>query len=317
MLRTALRSMLPAITALAMLGASITHAAETTCNRDCMEAFVEIYLDALVTHNKKHEIFAPGVRMTENGQRLSLGDGLWKTVTGKGAYRLYLTDPDENTVGFLGTVSELNQPVLLALRLTIYRNQIREIESIVIRVRDGGFGDMAAFSAAPDALFTQDIAPAQRVSRDALVKIADSYFTGLDEEDSGKNVPFDERCQRRENGVVTALSSDAKAAPMARLGCKAQFDTGFSAIVTDVRGRRYPVVDVERGLVFAVVSFDHTGAVPTYRQPDGKVVEVGAEFRRPRSMLIGELFRIEQGKIRKIEAAVLDTPYGMPSGWDE
>jgi hypothetical protein len=219
-------------------------------------------------------------------------------------------------VGFLGTVQELNQPVLLALRLTIYRNQIREVESIVIRVRDGGFGNMAAFTFA-DPAFTDEIPATERASRDALVKIADRYFAGLDEEDSGKNVPFDALCQRRENGVVTALSSDAQASAMARLGCKAQFDTGFSAIVSDVRGRRYPIVDVERGLVFAVVSFDHTGAVQTYRTPDGRTVAVSADFRRPRSMLIGELFRIEQGKIRKIEAAVLDTPYGMPSGWEE
>ncbi len=35
---------------------------------------------------------------------------------------------------------------------------------------------------------------------------------------------------------------------MARLGCKAQFDTGFCVLVSDVRDRRFPVIDRETGL---------------------------------------------------------------------
>jgi hypothetical protein len=71
---------------------------------------------------------------------------------------------------------------------------------------------------------------------------------------------------------------------------------------------------VERGLVYAEVFFDHNGTVASFRM-DGKDVAVTADFRRPKSFQIGELFKIEKGQIRQIEAVLLDVPYGMNSGW--
>ncbi len=102
---------------------------------------------------------------------------------------------------------------------------------------------------------------------------------------------------------------------MQKLGCKGQFDTGFSVIVTKVRDRRYPIVDVERGLVFAQVFFDHTGSVASFRM-EGHDVAVPADFRRPKTLQIGELFKIEKGRIRQFEAVLVDVPYGMKSGGD-
>ena len=102
---------------------------------------------------------------------------------------------------------------------------------------------------------------------------------------------------------------------MAKLGCKAQFDTGFSAFVTDIRERRFPVVDEERGLVYTVIFFDHSGDVESYTRPDGTVVPVSGAFRRPLTFMIGELFKIVNGNIRQIEAVLLEVPYRMPSGW--
>jgi hypothetical protein len=63
------------------------------------------------------------------------------------------------------------------------------------------------------------------------------------------------------------------------------------------------------------VFFDHTGTVASFRL-DGKEVAVPVDFRRPKTLQIGELFKIEQGRIRQIEAVLLDVPYGMKSGWD-
>jgi hypothetical protein len=301
--------------AIAGLLSSSTFGAEA-CNRVCLQNFVDFYLNALVAKDPTKAPFSASVKNTENGQRLRPGDGLWKTVSGNSSYRLYFAEPAAGEVGFIGAIKELGLPVMLALRLKVARNQITEVESIVIRVKEGGFGNMAAFKN-PSPLFSLTVPVADRLPREEMVRIANSYFTGLDEEDSGKNVPFDERCQRRENGVESARSSDPKASPMAKLGCKAQFDTGFSALVTDVRNRRFPIVDEERGLVYSVILFDHTGDVPFYRQPDGKEVPITGTFRRPLTFLIGELFQIEKGKIRQIEAAVLEVPYGMPAGWGE
>jgi hypothetical protein len=59
--------------------------------------------------------------------------------------------------------------------------------------------------------------------------------------------------------------------------------------------RRYVAVDRERGIVFAFGFFDHITINWTWQ--------------------IAELFKIEKGKIRRIEAVLHRCPFGMNSGW--
>jgi hypothetical protein len=99
------------------------------------------------------------------------------------------------------------------------------------------------------------------------------------------------------------------------MSCGAQFATGFSKIITHVRERRFPVVDEERGLVYALVRFDHSGRNKTTVWNDGKEHPVNTPFDEPFAFQIGELFKIRNGKILQIEALVLNVPYGMPTGW--
>jgi hypothetical protein len=282
------------------------------CNRHCLQDIVDRYLSALVEHDPSKAPLAAGARITENGQQLGTAHGLWKTAAANSKFRLYFADPQQGAVGFMGLLMENDSPVPVALRLKVVNGQITEAETIV--ARNTAFAKADGFVSPRPVLLAQ-VKAADRGSRDDMIRIADSYFTGLDTDHSGKNVPFDPRCQRREDGNVTANSSDPKASAMQKMGCKAQFDTGFSVIVTKVRDRRYPIVDVERGLVYAQVFFDHTGTIASFKM-DGKEVPVPADYRRPKSFQIGELFKIEKGKIRQIEAVLVDVPYGMRSGWD-
>ena len=74
-----------------------------------------------------------------------------------------------------------------------------------------------------------------------------------------------------------------------------------------IRDRRYPVIDVERGLVLGLVFFDHPGPVRTApAQP---------RFAAPNSYFIWELFQVSGGVIRHIEAIMAMFPYGMRPGW--
>jgi hypothetical protein len=284
----------------------------TSCDRGCLQGVVDRYLTALVAHDPTRAPLAPAARITENGQVLGTAHGLWKTSAADSKFRLYFADPSQGSIGFIGLLMENDSPVPVSLRLKVVNGLVTEAETIV--ARNTSFAKPEGF-AAPEPILAASVRPADRSERDTLVHIADRYFTGLDTDHSGANVPFDPACQRREDGTVTAGSNNPTASPMQKLGCKAQFDTGFSVIVTKVRDRRYPIVDVERGLVFALVFFDHNGTVARFRM-DGKDVEVPADFRRPKSFQIGELFKIEKGKIRQIEAVLVDVPYGMKSRWD-
>src|SRR4030095_8462433 len=58
------------------------------CDRACLERALDDYIDALVARQPARVRVSPSAKFTENGQRLELGDGLWRTLTGRGRYAL-------------------------------------------------------------------------------------------------------------------------------------------------------------------------------------------------------------------------------------
>jgi hypothetical protein len=287
---------------------------QTPCERACLEGVIDDYLEALVAHAPDRLAFADNVKFTENGQVLPLNRGLWITASKNADYRLYFSDPPAGQVGFFGLLEEHGEPVVLALRLRVAEGQIMEIEHIVARLAAGGMGDVANL-VEPRPILSKALTPGARVPRERMAAIADSYFSGLDELNTGEFVPFHDDCQRAENGVETANASDPKAAGMRALGCAEQLKLGFSKFITDIRERRFAIMDEERGLVFAIAFFDHAGNVAAVELTNGETLQVSEDFRRPRTWMSGELFKIENGLIRQIEAVLVDVPYRMPSGW--
>jgi hypothetical protein len=303
-----------AIAALAGLGGPVA-AAPPACDRGCLQGFVERYLDALVAHAPGRLPLAAGARFTENGQTLALGDGLWGTIEARDGYELTFADPRAGQVGAFVTVRESGRHQILGLRLKVTKGRIAEIETLVVRPKQGVvFGEPAALE--PDPEMTTALTPAERRPREELVRIADSYFEGLVHA-TETLTPFADDCRRIENGIVTANNPAVPKGglPVWALGCHAQFATHFSQFITRVRDRRYPVVDEERGLVYAEVFFDHAGRIKTQTLADGTVSPVPPDMTVPYTFEIGELFKIKDGKILHIEALVMPAPYGMRPGW--
>jgi hypothetical protein len=319
------------------------NAKSTPCDRACLESYVDQYMDALVAHDPKKLPLSTKLKNTENGQRLEPGDGFWRTATAKGAYRLFVDDPESGQVAFLGTMKEANIPVTVAIRLKIDNRQISEVELFVVRTGLSSGNGAAELDkmGAPNPLFTTAIPAADRASRADLIKTANMYFTGLEKNDGKGNYPFTDDCERLEDGqqtthnpnfrtgsgfaanagVATARGGKQAAPPPpptgfnpALLGCKEQFQSGYFRFVTRIRDRRFVAVDPERGLVFSFVFFDHAaGKNRNYKMSDGTEASNGPT--RPWTWELAEMFRIEHGKIRRVEAVLDQVPYGMLSGW--
>jgi len=330
---------------LAALAAGSANAKPVSCDRACLEGFVEKYFDAAIAHNPSLLPLGKDVKFTENGQRLVLPDGHWKVMTGKGSYRLFVTDPEAGQVGVIATIREEgNTPEgtasPIALRLKVKNNQITEIESLVIRpsaqAGPGGRGAGAAPLAptgpaanlekmgAPHHLFTDAIPPAERMSRADLIRVGNMYFSGMEKNDGKGVYPFTEDCNRFENGTQTTNAPmregqtrpDPKSSSSYSIawGCKEQFESGLIHFVWRIHDRRFVAVDPERGLVFSFAFFDHAlGKDRTFQTPDGRTVTAGPVD--PYTWEIAELFKIEKGKIHRIEAVLTRSPYGMNSGW--
>ncbi len=291
-----------------------TPADAASCDRACLEGFVDQYLGALVAKDPGKLTLAPKAKFTENGQRLDLGDGLWGTIDGLTQYKLVIADPQAGEVGFFATIKESGRDQILGGRLKIDGGKIAEIETLVVRPQQGVvFGAPLELKDKP--IFHTALTPSQRQPRAELIRIANSYFEGL-EKATETLTPFDDECQRIENGVITAKNPDPNPAmKMWALGCHAQFATHFSQFITHIRERRFPVVDEERGLVLALGFFDHAGRMKTQTLADGTVSPVPPNMQVPFTFEIGELFKIEDGKIMRIEALVIPAPYRMSSGW--
>ncbi len=73
-------------------------------------------------------------------------------------------------------------------------------------------------------------------------------------------------------------------------------------------------VDPMYGTVFVIGFFDHSGTVHDYALANGKQLK-GAGIKETYTHEMGEAFRIENGKIRMVEANMTRAPYGMSAGW--
>ena len=296
----------------------------TPCDRQCLEAIVDGYFDALVAHDPAKLRLAPDARYTENGVGMPFGDALWKTANGRGKYRLYVADPLTGEIGFFGTVLENDAPALLSLRLRVdHLRRISEAETLVARPTAGSTlgnaGQAMETRGTPRPQLTRTVPPAQRLSREALTSVADSYFTNLQGSVGKTAAPFRESCNRIENGTQTTNLPTRRPGregfDVLMLGCEAQQRSGFYTFVTSIRNRRFPIVDQERGLVMAFGYFEHTGAVKDLHLTNGDTV--ASPVKAPLTLQIVELFQIDGGRIDQVEAVLTTVPFGMRSDyWD-
>ena len=297
------------------------------CDRACLETTVDQFLDAVVKHDPKLVALTRTVKFTENGQKLPVGDGSWRTMVGKGTYRLFVSDPKAEQVAFIGTLREENQnkdgaAVLIALRLKVERREISEIELFVVRNENAAKN--CEKLGMPNHLFLEPIPAAERMSRADLVKTANMYFSGMQQNDGKGVYPFTDDCDRFENGSRSTnqptpagqTRPDPKTASnySGQWSCREQFESGLLHFVSRIRDRRYVAVDEERGLVFSFIFFDHMGGETRhFTVAGGREVVNGPTT--PWTWELAEMFKLEKGKIHRIEAILERSPYGMDSGW--
>ncbi len=278
-------------------------------NRTDLYAVLDAYLAALESHDPAQAPFAHEVFNTENNVALAVGDGLWNTITARNAYQLRMAEPDAGQVAVFTAVEETDAVNPCCIRLEISEGRITGVETTVARNKDEGFPfGPQFFTDKPEMAL-----PAAPAPREELVRIANGYFETIERNDGTIRTRFHPECNRVENGVQTTNNADFPL-PIARLGCEEQFALGWYRYDDDLRARRYPLVDIEQGLVLAYGFIDHSGRIGDYNLTDG--TPANSPVRRPHSYYLAEAFKIVDGAIRQVEADFLTVPYRMPSPWD-
>jgi len=270
---------------------------------------------------------AADVTFTENGQRIAVGTGLWATASGAADSRVVAVCEETRGPGGAaghvagwGMVTEGGgadggggEDVLLGVRLTTTGQVISEIETLVVRRPPFGRDTFPPSLYEQSAAMAEVLEPAERGTREDLVKAANGYLDGVSRDDADL-IPAADDCLRVENGLRTVLNPDGTGFPAAfvsggglALGVRAQIRTLAFRYIEGIRDRRFVAADTERGLVLVCCFFDHPGQL--------RDAGFDSPIKTPNSMLIWELFKVAGGLIRRIEAIGAAFPYGMRAGW--
>src|SRR5688572_13292126 len=281
------------------------------CDRACLIGHVEAHMKALAARDPSQLALAANVRFTENNVFISVGDGLWDTVTGVDATGLTAADPLTGNAAWFGSVKENGAPAIYAVRVHVADGKIDEIESVVHRrtLLPAPFGDVTRMVHDPE--FQQVLPPEQRRSRERMLAIADAYFDTVEVNDGQVFAPFSEDCARLENGISTTAPPPAGAGGNAAAiasGCRAQFELGIYRINKRIR-RGFFIVDEERGVAVGSGFFDHANEWDRYLLTNGR--EMRTALKWPNSITLIEAFRIRDAEISRIEAVFTYVPYFM------
>jgi hypothetical protein len=302
-------------------------AAPAVCDRACLAGIADAYVTALVAHDPLQAPLAKSVKFTENTGRLEVGEGLWIGASeAPSAFAIHVADPATRQVALLATMKEFDKPVLLALRLRVDKQQITEVEHIVVRsLTAPGLSNLET----PRPGLLVDVDPKERVPRAQMLTIANSYYDSI-LQGRGSVAPYASDCERHENGMAASGSRDMSASAPGRsmaaaganaiariraLTCSAAIDTGYLSYITGIDLRRVTIVDEQKGLVFGLAMFRAKGELRSIRILNVPGVDtVPVEFG-PLDLQAAHVFKITDGKIHEIESVGYTLPYKSDSGW--
>jgi hypothetical protein len=297
-------------------------AAQGTCDRACLTGILNQYLNAMVANDSTNAPVAANIKYTENTARLPLNQGLWFTAAGLTDYKVVLADTEGSAAAFIGVVKEHMPPgqplrnTILALRIKVADRKITEAEAVVVRnVNERNMANLHT----PRPALLETLTAAQRRPRADLIKISNLYFDAI-EQSSGTVAPFDDNCNRLENGMRTA-GPPLPGAPPAPANaprpqrCADGMNSGVFQVITAIQPRRVLVVDEEKGLTFGVYMFQHKG-LTQLTMKDGSVRPAPYFVGLPVTMPMAEVFKIVNGNIREVEAVGVQIPYGLSPGWE-
>ena len=286
------------------------------CDRTCLKDLVDSYLAALVAHDPTRVPLAPDVKFVENTALLRAGEGLWKTATAlPTTFKIYVPDPVAEQVGFIGVMQESGQTVELGLRLKVRKGQITEAEHLVARqLRQTSLPNLQT----PRPGLFAVVPPAERSSREELLRIGASYYNALVNSD-GHAAPFADDCVRRENGMQTT-GNPPPATPgrgtMGAMGCAAQLDTRVMSYIKRIEPRRVEIADVETGLVFGLSQFRHPMEEKTLQIVGVPGVDSVDMPFKPFDLPAAHIYKVSGGRIHEIEALGFLMPYNSKTGWE-
>jgi hypothetical protein len=241
----------PAAGALVLAAMATGTARPADCDRTCLQNMITRYVDAMVAHAPSQLPLAPKARFTQDSHEFKLGDGLWKTVTGKGDFRQDYVDLKRQIAASHVVLFAGETQVIYSVVLHVAKRKISGIETLAYPVP-------ADAKPKPDLLgkplvgMNEPVPPGKGMPRAEMVRVTLSYAEGLRLGSFVEgNTPFAPEAYRMTNGVkyggAGCVGTDCE--------IRTQKITPHPDIKTSVAA-----VDEEAGIVLLWMNLGDTGA---------------------------------------------------------
>jgi hypothetical protein len=265
---------------------------EKRCNRECMAHALNSFFDAMMRHDAKLLRFSPSLKATVNGRPTKLTDGIWTRAQAV-IFRLDAIDPEKEQAASEAVVKDDQGLQLLLVRIRVRDRQISEVE-MMLPQKGGPLYAPEKLTGVP-RMYLKKVPEPQRATRLQLIAAADDYFTALQTEGTPayQPAPLAPEANRFENGLQTTnVPFDLFHKPAAT--AQQQMDEAwFKGWV--VKDRRYPVLDEPHGIVLAIA-----------------LMQVSPS----QAVLLSEMFKVSDWKIRQVQAVLVGVPHDGPTGWN-
>jgi hypothetical protein len=282
---------LTAIVSVSLIGLSTAAGAAETCDRACLTGLMTQYVDALGAHDPSTLPVTADVRITEDSKTIKLGEGAWKTVTGKVTFRQDYIDTRKQIAAAHLALPEGTNQALYSVLLHVKDSKIAGIETLVQHVNADSRLKPTELGK-PIRGMNDPVPKGKRQSRESMIKTALTYPEGLRVGsfiDGG--TPFAPETYRVENGAILAGE-----------GCSRGSDCGMYAqniIMHPGIIAKVAAVDEENGVVLLWMNFGHTGS----------------SYGVGNALVTFEAFKVWGGQIHSINAFFAGLPISTSRWW--
>jgi hypothetical protein len=289
---------------LSMFWSSVAFGQSPECDRECLRDTLMRYMNAVAENAPGEAGVIIGFRQTENAVVRPIGAGTWQSVTALGTVQRHFIDPISGQAAYFGIVEESGKPAVVSVRIKVVDRQITEAEWYIGRegmpgMQADGSGaapfDPANFIASPPPR-ERNVPPRDRLSRQSLLGITNSYFDAITTHDPAVMM-IHPTCRRIENGrQITGrdLPEGSDDGYQGKTNCSSGIRTTGRLNIAVVAARRYPVVDEQQQVVMGMGVF--------IRNPESANRRLG----------LSEFFYIEDNLISEVHAAMFYAAPDLP-----
>jgi hypothetical protein len=281
------------------------------CDKAYLIGTMEDYLDKLLKHDPAGLPLDLELPARENAEVVDIGRGKAWTSVDRVISGFSSADDLTGEVIYFGAVEMEGAPNACVIRLKVRDRKI--VQSEIMYMDNGQKDDRKkmfprddeGLKYIDDIVWFAEIPKTRRSSREHMWAIVDAYMDGLNVQRDNGRIPFDIKCERYESGL-RMTNNQASFAGVLPLSGPAVCGINLPPdIVERIYDRRFFIADEESGIVAVCFALQYSDKAPFGLAED-------------HAILVYEMFKIVDGKIRLIDANTLHrfpSPYesGFPT----